>query len=116
MTTHGLTPCAEMVKGFWASPSHTPAFPFQKERAESATRLQLTTIPRESFKIYFKYLKFFGNRFQPSFRDAPRRGVAPWRTRSFTWGPVEFHPSFGFHSRHSPCRTLHRLLLCRPIK
>src|SRR5216117_2127781 len=57
MTTHGLTPCTEMVKGFWASSSGAPAFPFKKERAESATRLQLTTLPHESFKIFLNFWK-----------------------------------------------------------
>src|SRR5207244_7736209 len=59
MTTHGLTPCTEMVKGFWASSSGAPAFPFKKERAESATRLQLTTLPHESFKIFSNFWKAF---------------------------------------------------------
>jgi len=52
MTTHGLTPCTEMVKGFWASSSGAPAFPFKKERAESATRLLLTITVPESFKNF----------------------------------------------------------------
>jgi hypothetical protein len=61
MTTHGLTPCTEMVKGFWASSSRTPAFPFQKERAGSATRLQLTAILHESFKIFLNFWENFSN-------------------------------------------------------
>src|SRR5205809_290005 len=68
MTTHGLTPCTEMVKGFWASSSGTPAFPFQKERAESATRLELTTLPHESFKIFSNFWKFFFARLAPGIR------------------------------------------------
>src|SRR5438128_8071502 len=54
---HGLTPCTEMVKGFWASSSGAPTFPFQKERAESATRLQLTTATCESFKNFLNIRK-----------------------------------------------------------
>jgi len=48
-----------MVKGFWASSSGALAFSFQKERAGSATRLWLTTIPVEAFKIFLNFLKDF---------------------------------------------------------
>jgi hypothetical protein len=59
MTTHGLTPCTEMVKGFWASSRGTPAFPFQKERAGSATRLLLTIAAYKSFKNFLTFWNFF---------------------------------------------------------
>jgi hypothetical protein len=59
MTTHGLTPCTEMVKGFWASSRGTPAFPFQKERAGSATRLLFTIAAYKSFKNFLTFWKFF---------------------------------------------------------
>jgi len=57
-----------MVKGFWASSSGTPAFPFQKERAESATRLQLTTRWVESFKIFLNFWEIFLARLAPGIR------------------------------------------------
>jgi hypothetical protein len=68
MTTHGLTPCTEMVKGFWASSSGTRAFSFQKERAESATRFQLTNILHESFKIFLNFWEIFLARLAPGIR------------------------------------------------
>src|SRR2546425_1675864 len=75
---HGLTPCTEMVKGFWASSSGTPAFSFQKERARSATRLWLTTLPCESFKNFLNlFERFFvrGWRFEHKSVGTPRCGT-----------------------------------------
>src|SRR5262245_66040049 len=75
MTTHGLTPCTEMVKGFWASSRGAPAFPFQKERAENTTRLQLTTTTSNSFKNFSTFEIILTRRDSAFETNTLKRGV-----------------------------------------
>jgi len=67
-----------MVKGFWASSSGTPAFSFQKERAGSATRPQLTTLLPVSFKIFLTFWEIFLARLAPGIRPG-----GFWREKHF---------------------------------
>ena len=68
-----------MVKGFWASSRGAPAFPFKKERAESATRLQLTITARQSFKNLLNIWKLFSRDWLRAFvlSDVPPFASVP---------------------------------------
>jgi hypothetical protein len=56
---HGLTPCAEMVKGIWRNFEWLHDDRVQKRSAGNPTRVELTTLPQKSFKISWKFLKKF---------------------------------------------------------